>query len=366
MRAGQATRRLGTARHVGGWVHRRPPGSQFRWTIPLCLAAYLSGLVSLVCGADGASIGSINDIAVTSELKTVKLYGAGGLGGLDAYQSGFFISAEGHILTVWSTVLDVDKIIAVSSDGGRYEATVVGIDPNLEIAILATDTPVDHFFDLTQASRGALGQRVLAFSNLYGIATGNEMASVQKGVIMAMTELNARRGSFETVYQGPVYIIDAMTNNPGAAGGALTDFHGRLLGMLGKELRDRNANIWLNYSIPVAEMSDSIERILNGKPIRQSDNDRMPADRPANLAGLGVVLVPDILSKTPAFVDLVQPHSVADKAGLRNDDLILFLNSTRVTSQAVLREELKFVDRSDSIVLLVQRGNELKEIVLSN
>jgi hypothetical protein len=44
-----------------------------------------------------------------------KLYGAGGLQGLEAYQSGFLISPQGHILTAWTYVLDTDSITAVSA-----------------------------------------------------------------------------------------------------------------------------------------------------------------------------------------------------------------------------------------------------------
>ncbi|MCA9132524.1 MAG: serine protease [Planctomycetales bacterium] len=315
--------------------------------------------------AEAMGMGSINTVAIAAELKTVKLFGAGGLAGLDTYQSGFFISAEGHILTVWSTVLDVDTVIAVTSDGGRLEAKVVGIDPNLEIAILATEQATAHFFDLKQAVPPAVGSRVLAFSNLYKIATGSEMSSVQKGVLMAQTELNARRGSFESVYQGPVVIIDAMTNNPGAAGGALTNFQGQLIGMLGKELRDAGANTWLNYAIPIGQLRESIERILAGKSIQRNSSSRHLADRPASLQQLGIVLVPNLLAKTPAYVDLVSPSSLAQAAGLMNDDLILFVNSTRVASQAALLEELKYIDRADPIALLIQRGTALKEIVLA-
>ena len=51
-------------------------------------------------GADGVlpTLGSVNNTAVATELKTVKLYGAGGVAGLDAYQSGFFISDKGKHL----------------------------------------------------------------------------------------------------------------------------------------------------------------------------------------------------------------------------------------------------------------------------
>jgi S1-C subfamily serine protease len=311
-----------------------------------------------------ASRRSVNKTAASTELKTVKLYGAGGIAGLDAYQSGFYISEQGHILTVWSTVLDVDTIIAVTSDGGRVEASVVGIDPNLEIAVLETKKPANHYFDLNKSVEASAGDRVLAFSNLYGIATGQEMSSVQKGVVMANTRLDARRGTFESVYQGPVLVIDAMTNNPGAAGGALTDLQGRLLGLLGKELRDAKANTWLNYAIPIGQLRESIDRIILGKPIIRSDQVRKPADRPLTLNQLGLALIPDILSKTPAFIDLVQPNSPASAAQLAVDDLILFVNSVRVTSQAGLREELKYVDQADDVTLLIQRGTTLREVVL--
>ena len=55
---------------------------------------------------------------------------------------------------------------------------------------------------------------MLAFSNLFGVATGDEPASVLHGIVAAKTRLEARRGVFETPYKGPVYIVDAMTNNP--------------------------------------------------------------------------------------------------------------------------------------------------------
>ncbi len=309
------------------------------------------------------SIGSLNGAAVSAELKTVKLYGAGGFAGLDAYQSGFFISPDGHILTTWSTVLDVDKVLAVSSDGTRYEAELIGIDPNLEIAVLATGKASPNFFDLSSSQDGRVGQRVMAISNLYGIAAGSEMSSIQRGVIMGRTELNASRGTFKSIYQGPVWILDATTNNPGATGGALVGLNGSLIGLLGKELRDDDAGIWLNYAIPVSIIKKSASDLIAGKTVlRQSG--RTPADRPASLETLGVVLAPNVLQRTPAYVDTVTPESTAENAGLRSDDLILFLNSIRIDSQSTLREELSYIDRSEKLLFLVQRGNELVEIAL--
>ena len=340
-----------------------------RRSLIICIASVLSAATCRAADTKTLTLGSVDQTAVATELKTVKLYGAGGVAGLDAYQSGFFISETGNILTVWSTVLDLDTVIAVTSDGKRMEAKVVGVDPNLEIAVLSTDKPTGNFFDITQttiakADPPQAGDRVLAFSNLFGIATGNEMSSLQKGVIMATTQLDARRGTFESVYQGPIYVIDAMTNNPGAAGGALTDMQGHLLGMLGKELRDVRANTWLNYAIPIQQIHDSTARILAGKSILRTAESRKTADRPISLIDLGIALIPDVLAKTPAYIDLVQPNSAASSAKLAPDDLVLFVNSVRITSQATLRNELKYIDQADEVTFLIQRGTTLREVTL--
>ncbi|NIP85303.1 MAG: hypothetical protein GTO03_06995, partial [Planctomycetales bacterium] len=206
------------------------------------------------CQAADSLVATINRVLP----KVVKIYGAGGLRGLEAYQTGILISPEGHVLTVWSTVLDTDSPVVILDDGRRFESELVGADPQLEIALLklpARDLP---YFDLSNVARAGVGQRVLAFSNLFKVATGDEPVSVQRGVIAAITQLSARRGVFQTPYSGPVYVTDALTNNPGAAGGALTNLRGELLGVVGKELRNAQDNTWLNYSLPIPQLNVAI------------------------------------------------------------------------------------------------------------
>ncbi len=341
--------------------HRRwKPGAN---ALRLVFFLMTLAIISWTLPAQEPAADAYSSAVLGSELKTVKLFGSGGMG-LDHFQSGFFISPEGHILTVWSTVLDVSEIIAVTSDGRKLKAQVVGVDPNLEVAVLKADGPPPAQFNLDEAATAEPGTRVLAISNLFNIAAGNEMSSVQKGVVMTIAELRARRGNFQSVYQGPALIIDAMTNNPGAAGGALVDLNGKLLGMLGKELRDTNAGIWINYAVPVSQFDGSVKRILEGKSIVRAESSRKTADRPMSLASLGVVLIPNVLPKTPAYVDLVQPKSRASQAGLQPDDLILFVNSQRIASQAGLLEELQYIDAGDRVQVMVQRGSLLKEMVI--
>ncbi len=301
--------------------------------------------------------------------KIVKIYGAGGVAGLEPYQSGFLISAEGHVLTVWSYVLDTDYLTVTLNDGRKFEGKLVGANPRLELAVIKIDAgkqPLAHF-NLAASAAADTGTRVLAFSNLFGVAVGEEAASVQHGIIAARSRLDARRGTFETPYHGPVYVIDAITNNPGAAGGALTNLRGELLGMLGKELRNALNNTWLNYAVPSDQMMSAVDEIISGKP-RPPDQPGKSESRDGgvDLAQYGIALVPDVLERTPPFVDEVRPGSPAAVAGVKTDDLVLFVGEHLVQSCKVLRDELARLTPGDDVKLVLMRSQDLLEVVLKS
>ncbi len=298
------------------------------------------------------------NVVRNAQEKVVKIYGAGGVPGLESYQSGIIVSADGHILTAWSTVLDADIVTVVTTQGQRFEAKMLGMDPKLEIAVLKAEAIDLPFFSLKDLPKPEIGTRVLAVSNLFGIATGNEAPSVQKGSLLAMSDLKERRGKSGVIYQGPIYVVDAMTNNPGAAGGALTDWSGNLIGLIGKELRDPQSNFWLNYAVPISELQESIAALIEGKSVVKP-SDMAQAENPHDLVRLGIILVPDVLSKTPAYIDRVLPDSPAAKAGLQVDDLIIMVGNQRIDAQNRLRTILQSIDQADSLDLMVQRGSEI-------
>ncbi|MCE5267815.1 MAG: S1C family serine protease [Planctomycetaceae bacterium] len=298
--------------------------------------------------------------------KVVKVYGAGGVQGMANYQSGIVISATGHVLTTFSHVLDTDYIDVVLSDGRKFSAKLLGADPRLEVAVLKIDATGLPWFDLAKATDAEAGTRILCFSNIFSVAMGDEQASVQRGTVAVRTRLEARRGVFETPYRGPVYVLDVTTNNPGAAGGALVSFRGELLGVLGKELRNSLNNTWLNYAVPISELRESVEEILAGKFVARRDAPEKKPERPLNLAALGIVLVPDMLERTPPYVDRVQPASVAAKAGMQPDDLILLCGDRLTQSCKALQAELQGLDYEDPVKLTVLRGQQLIEFTLQS
>lgn len=297
--------------------------------------------------------------------RVVKIYGAGGLRGLEAYQSGFLVSPEGHVATAWSYVLDVEPIV-VLDDGRRFESKIVGIEPSLELAVLKVDASDLPYFEVDKELDAQWGDPILAVSNLFGIAAGNEPASVMQGIISGVTNLDARRGTFKTPYRGKVLVLDLIANNPGAAGGAVVNAQGRLVGMLGKELRDGGTGVWLNYALPIDTLRVAIADIIAGRTTTapKEENPVLRMDQSHNLSTLGLVLVPDVLESTPVYVDAVLPDSPAAKAQLRPDDLILLLDGQRVGDQQTLIDLLRRIDRRDAVSITIQRDSEVLPIRL--
>jgi len=123
----------------------------------------------------------------------VKIVGSGGFQGLEPYQSGFLVSSSGHVLTVWSYVLDSDVVTVTLDDGQRYEATLLGYDPKIEVAVLKIKADGLSNFNLDEAVPASIGNKILAFSNLYGVDSGNESNSVQLAMSPTASSLESSR-----------------------------------------------------------------------------------------------------------------------------------------------------------------------------
>ncbi len=141
------------------------PTSSFRTLRTICRRQWF--LVSTILGSavlgsvifGSVARASIVDTIEQVQPKMVKIYGAGGFHGLEAYQSGMLVSSEGHILTVFSHVLDTDYITAVLADGRKFEAKLLGADPRLEVAVLKIDAAGVPCFDLGKAASVTAGAR---------------------------------------------------------------------------------------------------------------------------------------------------------------------------------------------------------------
>ena len=295
--------------------------------------------------------------------RVVKIFGAGGLKNLHAYSTGFLISPAGHIATIWSHVLDREQVVVVLNDGRRFAAKVVNAEPSRDVAllqILANGETLDlPHFDLDRVRDVSPGTRILGFSNAFKVATGDEPVSVIHGVVSARTRLSARRGTFTVDYDFPVYVVDGVTNNSGAGGGVIMSYDGALVAMIGKELQNAESHTWVNYALPMTELRDVLAQMINGDFRSQNKptaEDRPPRYRPIDF---GLVMIPDILYRTPAYIDEVLPDSSAFKAGCRRGDLILFVNNELTHSCRQLKSIMGKLESGDPIELILRRKTEL-------
>lgn len=296
--------------------------------------------------------------------RMVKIFGAGGIRRLHAYGTGFLVSSQGHVVTVWSHVLDTDEVTVVLANGRRLEAKVLGAEPQLDLAVikLREEDLNLPYFDLAEATSAGPGTRILGFSNMFKVATGDEPVSVLHGVIAARTKLTARRGAYEVPYDGDVYVVDAITNNPGAGGGVITTHDGQLLGMIGKELRSAESNTWINYAVPIPEVREVVTQIITGRYVAEEKPDEEQNPNRYNPLDFGLVMIPDVLYRTPAYVTAVLPGTPAAEAGLLPDDLVVFAGDEIIQSNRMLQQELGKLEGGDTLRLIVKRSNTLVEV----
>ncbi len=340
------------------------------------------GLLSaaLVLGPAARAQESFRGVTDQVNKKVVKLYGAGGYKGLVSYGTGILVSPRGHILTVNNHLLDTRDLRTHLYDGRKFHCKILFKEPALDVALAQIDGYKNEdlpYYDIAAESRRPLAQAgdwVLAFSNQFRIANREEPMSVQRGTIAAYTKLHGRRGVFDAPYMGEVYFTDAIMCNPGAAGGALTTPKGELLGIIGRELRNRLSDTWINYAVPIQAKVDILRE---GKPAsvdvaffiqegmkgtyKQSDA-RKKVKGPGGYTGL--VLVPNVVERTPPYVEEVLPNSPAAAAGLKPDDLIVYLDGELVSTITLYHEMLASRRPGETIKLEVQRGNTLKGVEL--
>jgi len=318
---------------------------------------------------------------ITQEInsKTVKLFGSGGFKGLAHYGTGVLVSADGYILTVATPMLDTRELRVHLSDGRRYLAKLVVQEPELDVALVKIETKDKlelPYFDFAAEVKKALadsGTGVLAFSNEFEIATRDEPVSVQRGVVSSISQLRGRRGIHAAAFRGNVYVLDAITNNPGAAGGPVTTRQGKLIGLIGKELKNELTSTWINYAIPLQttakvldekdkERTISIAEILDQKEKYERAPNNANKDLADNYHGITLVVNP--VELTPPFVEDVAPNSPAAKAGLQPDDLIVYVNGEQVGNINDLEKMFGHIRPDEKVTLEVRRGDKLQTLTM--
>lgn len=285
-----------------------------------------------------------------AQARTVKIYG-GSIGRTPGYATGIVVSDKGDILTEQGSLLATGNLRVVLPDGSEHSAQVVRRSQSLQTAHLKIDAATPLFFDLAPPEEAAAnGDWVLAVSNCFKVANGTEPMSVGLGVLSLRMRLDARRGAQDFPYDGDVLLVDAITSNPGAAGGAVVDLKGELVGMIGKVIEGKNTNTRLNYAVP----RDLLAAFVAGK--EQSSD---VAVSPAQKGDLGLRLFPLGGRKSPAYIDRVVSGSPAAVAGLKADDLLMSVGGHVIKEAGDFEKVSESLAAGTEVLVEVKRKNEL-------
>ena len=289
-----------------------------------------------------------------AQARTVRIYGAR-IGREPGYGSGILISADGTILAATGTYLLAESIRVTLPSGESLEAKLLKKNEEQQLALLKIDRATPEFFEVEKTPVGVTGDWILAVSNCFKVAEGDEPLSVGLGVISARTRLDLKRGVNEFNYPEEVLLFDAITSNPGSQGGAMVTADGKLAGMVGKVLESKLTGTRLNYAVPC----DVLHKFIVGE--------QTPAvvQTPATPRGdIGIRFLGLGANRDPAYVDRVVSNSPAAQAGILPDDLIVSVNGAAMRTAAEAKKILPTSPKEEPLRLVIKRKDKLLEITI--
>jgi len=270
--------------------------------------------------------------------------------------SGFIWDKEGHVISNYHVVHRASAVTVTLRDGTTYDAKLVGVDPDHDIAVLKIDAPPDTLVPVTSGSSRDLqvGQKVLAIGNPFGLDT-----SLSVGIVSALgrtiDSMSGRR--IHDVIQTDAAI------NPGNSGGPLLDSAGRLIGINTAIISPSGAYAGIGFAVPVDTVRRIVPQLIESGEVRR--------------AGLGVQIVPDHIARKSGVegvpILLAIPGGAAAQAGLQGlrqtrsgqvqfGDILVAVDDTPVTCNDELLAILDRLNAGDRVSLTCVRDGKRRSV----
>jgi serine protease Do len=260
--------------------------------------------------------------------------------------SGVIISADGVIITNNHVVAQAGKIRVALTDGRELAATVVGTDPESDVAVLRVNARNLPAITLADSARARIGDLVLAIGNPFGIGQ-----TVTMGIISATGRANIGITDYEDFIQTDAAI------NPGNSGGPLVDMNGRLIGINTAIVSRSGGYQGIGFAIPsnmVIQAKDSI--LVHGKVIRgwlgvATQEVTEDVARSLKLTPRTGVLVSDVTAGGPAAL-----------AGISRGDVILSIDGVKTNESIRLRNIIALAGKGKRVRIEVHRNGQTRNL----
>lgn len=235
--------------------------------------------------------------------------------------SGFFVSADGYIVTNAHVVENATKITVRLADQRELEARLIGRDEATDLAVIKVDGRDFPFVTFEEQAQPRVGDWVIAVGNPFGLggtATAGIVSAQGRGIDVA------------TPYTDYLQIDAAI--NRGNSGGPTFDIYGRVIGVNSAIYSPTGNSVGIGFAIPATIAKPITDRLMRGETIERGYIGVTIGDVEANVAeSLG--LAADLKG---ALVNTVEPDGPAAAAGLQFADVIVAINGEPVESSSDL------------------------------
>jgi serine protease Do len=258
--------------------------------------------------------------------------------------SGFFISADGYIVTNNHVVENSTDIKVVLKDERELPAKVIGRDEGTDLAVIKVEGRNFPYVNFENSARPRVGDWVIAVGNPFGLG-----GTATAGIISAYG-----RDIGETFVD---YIqIDAPINR-GNSGGPTFDVYGRVIGVNTAIFSPSGGSVGIGFAIP-SDVADNITKqlIAGGKITRGYLGATIQPVTPEIADSVGMP------GKKGALVAELVPGGPAEKAGVMPGDVVLSVNGHSVKNASELTREVASSHSGDMLNLQIMRAGQLKTI----
>jgi serine protease Do len=261
--------------------------------------------------------------------------------------SGVIVSADGFILTSNHVIDGADEIlVGMGSEKNERKAKKVGADPGTDLALLKIDGKDLPMLTFADSDKLRPGQIVLAVGSPFGLTQ-----TVTMGIVSAVG-----RGGLGIIDFANFIQTDAAINM-GNSGGALVDTEGHLVGINSAILSRTGTNQGIGFAIPsnlAREVLPSLRE--KGHVVRGYLGTVLQSLTPELVSAL------KLKEEAGALVGEVEPKSPAEKAGIKNGDVITSINGQKVTDPRELRQMIGTMAPGTKAKLEVFRENGKKSV----
>jgi serine protease Do len=264
--------------------------------------------------------------------------------------SGFVYDNRGHILTNNHVVEGADKITVTYHDGTEATAKVVGTDKLSDVAVIKVDNTSYPPLKVGDSDSLKVGDLVMAVGSPFELSQ-----SVTNGIISATERNSVGINDFESFLQTDAAI------NPGNSGGPLVNMDGEVIGVNSAIVTGGRGNDGIGFAIPIQMASSIADQIIkDGKVHRARIGIVLQQLMPTAAKQLGI----DPHMKGVLVGEIV-PGSPADKAGLKQGDVIVGFNGQSIRSAPSFRLRVSSSEVGKSFDLTyIRAGKEKKTTIV--